>query len=465
MTADTKTSPSQSDLLIVGGGPTGLAAACDAVRHGLSVRIIERRATRAEYSKALVVHARTMEIFERLGCADPVLERGARFRALHIHTQPGQARTRVDLLDRRWGDTRYPFWLSIPQYEVERVLEAKAQDQGLTLEWSTELTGLEQDADGVTATLRDASGAVTTHRSRWLLGCDGGRSTTRDLIGVALQRTELGRTFTLADVSTNSELVGDEGHMVWADEGLLLIVPMPADGVWRLIAEVSPETPELDAAGWNALVQRRSGIDLKVQSMGWHSRFNLASGVSDRLRQGRVFLLGDAAHVHSPVGGQGLNTGVQDAHNLIWKLALVQRSEVTETARDVLLDSYEAERHPAAVAMVRSTERATRLITTGGLFRALLRRVAPLLLKVERVKDRLGRGVGMLDLRTAGRPRLPNPQLEDGRRLHERIHPTRPTRLQWEGSTLLVRPDGVVAHAGELPALETVDLSQVRRSA
>lgn len=441
----------KTDLLIVGAGPTGLAAACDALRHGLTVRLVERRESRAPYSKALVVHARTMEILERLGCAEAILKGGAKFRALNIHTRPGKQRTRVDLLDRSWGDTRYPFWLSIPQYDVEQALEDKLASAGLRPEWSTGLVALEQAGDEVVATLQASDGTTHRHRARWVLGCDGGRSTTRDLVGVRMNRTALGVSFALADVQTRSELAGDEGHMVWADEGLLLVVPMPAPGVWRLIAQVDASVPELDAAGWNALVQRRSGMDLQVQSTGWSSRFDLSSGVSETLRRGRVFLLGDAAHVHSPVGGQGLNTGVQDAHNLVWKLALMARGEVTGEAAEVLLDSFEAERHPMAVAMVTTTERMTRLITgRTPLFKAVLRVVAPQLLKVSRLKDRLGRGVGMLDLRTAGRPRLPNPEIAGGERLHDRLHPTRPTRLSHGARSWLVRPDGVVAHPGEL---------------
>lgn len=452
MTKNTET-PS-TDLLVIGGGPTGLAAAVDALRHGLTVRIIERRAERAEYSKALVVHARTMEVFERLGCAEAVLKLGARFRALHVHTIPGRERTRVDLLDLRWGDTRYPHWLSVPQYEVERALEARLAESGAHLEWSTELVALEQRASDVVATLRGPDGGEQRHVARWVLGCDGGRSTTRDLIHVTMQRTELGVTFALADVMTDSELVGDEGHVIVADEGLLLIVPMPAEGVWRLIAQVDDATPELDATSWGALVTRRSGIDLKVRSMGWNSRFKLASGVSETLRRGRVFLLGDAAHVHSPVGGQGLNTGVQDAHNLIWKLALVDRAELPVEKREPLLDSYATERHAAAEAMVRGTERMTRLLTGRRRFVfGALRRLAPVALRFDRVRDRLGRGVGMLDLRTEGRARLANPELAPGVRLHDKITSLHPTLLRWNGQELLVRPDLVVANRGELPHL------------
>jgi 2-polyprenyl-6-methoxyphenol hydroxylase-like FAD-dependent oxidoreductase len=393
-----------------------------------------------------------MEVLERLGCAENLLRAGAKFRALHIHTRPGRAKTRVDLLDLRWGDTRYPFWLSIPQYEVEHILEQRLEASGLRTEWSTELISLQQSDHEVLATLKTASGASVQHRARWALGCDGGRSRTRELLGVPLYRTDLGVSFALADVHTESELAGDEGHMVWADEGLLLIVPMPVPGLWRLIAQVDEGFPDLDAGRWNDLVIRRSGMNLKVQSIGWHSRFRLTSGVSERLRRGRVFLLGDAAHVHSPVGGQGLNTGVQDAHNLLWKLGMVARDEVDQAHGERLLDSYESERHPIAVAMVRSTARATRLLTgKNRVFKALLRGVAPQLLQVSSLADRLGRGVGMLDLRTEGRDRLPNPELASGGRLHDRLDPIRPTRLAFEGRSYLVRPDAIVAREGEVP--------------
>lgn len=191
------------------------------------------------------------------------------------------------------------------------------------------------------------------------------------------------------------------------------------------------------------------------------SRFELSSGVSEHMRRGRVFLLGDAAHVHSPVGGQGLNTGVQDAHNLVWKLALLDRASLDDGDREALLDSYEAERHAVARAMVTNTSRATRLITSRHpVFMALLRAVAPRLLSTRRVADRLGRGVGMLDLRNAGHPRLPNPSLAAGDRLHDRVDPLYPTRLDWNGRRLLVRPDRVVAPDGAMPHLAEVTVAE-----
>jgi 2-polyprenyl-6-methoxyphenol hydroxylase-like FAD-dependent oxidoreductase len=441
-----------TDLLIVGAGPTGLAAACDALRHGLTVRLVERRATRSPHSKALVLHARTLEVLEVLGCAPRLVAAGQRFSALNVRTSTDASPVRVDLLNRSWGDTRYPFWLSIPQFEVERILEERLSALGGAVEWSTELTALEERGAHVVATLTSSSGGEVKHSARWVLGCDGGRSATREQVGVELKRQEVGVTFALADVHTACDLVEDEGHVVLSSEGVLLIVPMPERGLWRLIAQVPKNAELVEPEDWNALVRRRSGLELGIHRLGWTSTFDLTSGVADRFRTRNVFLLGDAAHVHSPVGGQGLNTGVQDAHNLVWKLALLGRPGLDPADGASLLDSYEAERQPIARQMVRATSIATRLLTlTNPVVRWVRGRLARLLLGRPRVQDQLARGVGMLDLKTAGLLRLPNPELPAGDRLHDHVDSRVPTRLQWQGRDVMVRPDRIIARPGSLP--------------
>jgi 6-methylpretetramide 4-monooxygenase / 4-hydroxy-6-methylpretetramide 12a-monooxygenase len=442
----------ETDLLIIGGGPTGLAAACEGLRHGLRVRLVERRDARAELSKALVVHARTLEVLETMGCADEVVKAGQRFAALNVRPSVGASPIRIDLLARAWGDTRFPYWLSIPQFDVEKILERRLEALGGRVEWGTSLTQLEQLGEGMRATLSTPGGSTATHTARWVLACDGGRSDARTLAGLSLDREALNVTFALTDVWTNCDLVEDEGHVVLSPDGVLLVVPMPEKRLWRLIAQVPANFEPSDVQAWSRLVQARLGVDLRIDRQGWNSRFDLTGGVADRFRKGDLFLLGDAAHVHSPVGGQGLNTGVQDANNLVWKLALLRHEPLAAASMGRLLDSYERERKPIAQAMVKMTGFATRVLTlVNPVARFVRGLVARVLLRTRRFQDRLSRGVGMLDLESDGHPRLQNPQLADGSRLHDRVDTRKPTLLRWAGHEVLIRPDRVVADRALVP--------------
>ncbi|MFE9098647.1 FAD-dependent monooxygenase [Streptomyces sp. NPDC007264] len=453
------------DVLVVGAGPTGLTAAAEARRHGLRVRIVERKPSRSPFSKALVVHARTLEVFAAMGIADAVIAQGARFTALNAHIGGPRHHTRVDLLRQPWGDTDYPYWLSIPQYATEQILERHLVSLGVEVEWSTTLHTVSDRGDHVDAIVERADGSTETIRSRWLIGCDGSHSHVRNQVGLRLDRTDAGATFVLADVKTTAALEQDEGHMFLGREPLLLIVPMPEPDRWRIIAHLPTRAagppPTVDATYLDDLIRRRAGIEFGSHDVVWQSQFDLSQGLVDHYRKGRVFLAGDAAHVHSPVGGQGMNTGVQEAHNLAWKLAAAERLEPGPATG--ILDSYEAERRPVAQAMVKGTARATGVLTTTNpvLHRAV-RAVAPHVIARRRVQARLGRGVGMLDIgyrdgplartttsRAAGR-RLPNPRLALGGRLHE--------RLSGNGYTWIVTgraderaPDAAAAEWGEIP--------------
>jgi 2-polyprenyl-6-methoxyphenol hydroxylase-like FAD-dependent oxidoreductase len=429
--------PVDVDVLVVGAGPTGLVAAGEAVRHGLTVRIVDASPGRSTFSKALVVHARTMEVFDTMGVAAAVLAEGTPFVALNVHPDGRRRVTRVDLLDLPWGDTAYPFWLSIPQYATERVLEEHLAKAGVDVGWQVSLDSLREHGDHVEASLEHRDGTTEVLHSRWLIGCDGGRSRVREQAGLRLRRTSTGVTFVLADIITTAPLAADEGHVFLDGDGLVLIVPMPEPGRWRVIAQehrsATGTSRTVDSGYLDELVRTRTGLDLSRHEVVAGSRFDLSQGVADRYRRGRVFLAGDAAHVHSPVGGQGLNTGVQDAHNLLWKLGLARR--VPPAAAQRLLDSYQEERRPVAAAMVAGTARATALLTTRHrLLRRAVGRIAALVIALPVVRSKLGRGVGMLELgyprgrlctgnsRAAGR-RMPNPVLRGGGRLHERLDP------------------------------------------
>ncbi len=490
------------DVLVIGAGPTGLMAANEALRLGLSVRVVDRKAHRSTYSKALVMHARTLEAMEGLELADRLVAAGTQFKALNIRFSQGEP-VRVDLGALDWGDTRYPFWLSIPQYETERQLEQRLGELGGKVHWATTLEGLTQDREGVSAELRGSDGKQQHCRARWLVGCDGGHSRTRELVGVPMDRQSLKQTFILADVKTRAALAQDEGHTWHARNGLLLVVPMPEPDMFRVIAHM-PELPlnsrpVVDAPFLDKLIKQRTGIDFGSHDVAWTSQFVVHQGLSENYRAGRVFLAGDAAHVHSPVGGQGLNTGIQDAHNLLWKLALARN--IGDEKAEPFLRSYEQERRPVAYTMVQRTSLATRVLTrTNGLLRLMLGPVGSRLAATGRVQQLLSRGVGMMNMRyersailptgqgrrraavRAGR-RVPNAAFRTGQTLHSLLDRKEHTLVEFngtarlstaaqgldaeaqrvlreafgvEGSALvLIRPDGIVA--GVWAGLDALD--------
>jgi hypothetical protein len=313
------------------------------------------------------------------------------------------------------------------------------------VDWNVSLDSLDERLDHVEARLLHEDGRVETIRSRWLLGCDGGRSRVREAMRLRLERADAGATFILADVRTTAGLTEDEGHGFLSPEGLLLIVPMPEPGLWRIIAHV-PRPPEnapltIDAAFLDELIRRRAGIEFGSHDIGWASQFDLSHGVVDRYGRGRVLLAGDAAHIHSPVGGQGLNTGVQDAHNLVWKLALAGRLD--DDAAGLLLDSYEQERRAVAKEMVDGVARVTDMITREtGILRRLVGLIAPRVISRRAVQAKLGRAIGMLEvsyahgaLVPASSPsaglRMDNPALRSGGRLYDRLDPLGFTWVVW----------------------------------
>lgn len=445
------------DVLIIGAGPTGLVAAIDALRHGLSVRIVDQNTQRSPHSKALVLHSRSLEVLDDLACVESVLRAGREFRALNILDR-GRPLGRIEFHTLTWNDAPYPLWLTIPQSETERCLEERLAALGATVERQTTLRSLRQEQDSVEAELARADGSVETCRAAWLVGCDGARSEVRRAIGVELEGDTSGEVFVLADVAMESPLVDGEGYNVLAREGVLLIVPMPTPGLVRLIAHlpgVHPdEVPSIDLPMLQQLVDTRTGLPTKLSSPGWTSSFSPKHFIAKSLRVGRVFLAGDAAHIHSPVGGQGLNTGIQDAYNLMWKLALVHRG----LAAPALLDTYQQERHAVGERMIRGVRRATRGLTMrAGAAQWARNRLAKTLLRLPRVRDRMGAPLGMLHLRygpslataaarsTAGSPR------SGERAAQQRAAPALTHRLRGPHHTLLLF-DGLDAGLSEAEA-------------
>ncbi|MFO0617996.1 MAG: FAD-dependent monooxygenase [Polyangiaceae bacterium] len=389
------------DLLIVGGGPTGLTAAITAHSHGLSVEVIDSNTERTPYSKALVLHSRSLEVFDDLGCAEALVAAGRPFRALHVQTGREELAC-IEFARLDWGGAPFPMWLTLPQSSTERCLEEHLEHLGTRVRRGTTARAVVDRGDHVEVESVGPDGAIERRRAAWVLGADGARSRVRAATGIPLDGEVTPELFVLADVDMQSKLADAEGYNVVSPHGVLLVVPMDVPGKVRLIAHLPglrPEAlPTLDAQFFQRILDERlPGAAATITALGWTSSFTPKQLLARRYRSGRVFLAGDAAHLHSPVGGQGLNTGIQDAYDLVWRIALARRGH----ASPGLLDTYERERGCAvAGTMIRDVARATRALTLEHpVARTIRNRVGRALLSLPAVRDRLGASVGMLRLR------------------------------------------------------------------
>jgi 2-polyprenyl-6-methoxyphenol hydroxylase-like FAD-dependent oxidoreductase len=408
---------SSPDVLVIGAGPAGLTAAAEALRHGLSVRIIDQNESRSSFSKALVLHSRSLEIFQDMGFVENVLNSGRKFHALNIYV-PGRRLARIVFEELEWQDALFPFWLSIPQSETERCLEDHLNKLGGCVERNTELVNLEQFEDHVHVVIKHQGGSTETLDVPWVVGCDGARSLTRSLLGLELKGKADDEVFILGDVKIDWDLPEDEGSNILSTEGILLIVPMPEARRFRIIAHMPglsiTAQPEITLELLQNLVNRRAPVGMQLSDLTWSSTFTSKHFVVSQHRQGRVFMAGDAAHIHSPVGGQGLNSGIQDAYNLMWKLALVQYGH----ALPGLLDTYGDERHQTAQDLITNVGRATKIVTLkSSLAQKLRNQLAGILLNTAAVRNRMSRGVAMLDISYQH-----NPAIEDDLNASNMLH-------------------------------------------
>ncbi|MFJ9039200.1 FAD-dependent monooxygenase [Streptomyces sp. NPDC102406] len=338
-----------TDVLVVGAGPTGLVLAADLARRGVRAMLVERARTLFPGSRGKGVQPRTQEVFHDLGVLDAIHAAGTAYPTMLIWEgdRPGQE---WDMVRRGEPTEQVPFaegWL-VPQARTQEVLYARLRELGGEVRFGTGLTGLEQDAEGVTATFEDGASV----RAGYLVAADGGRSTVRRALGIGMTgETVDAKPMLVADVRvTRDAPVTDTHWHVWpkAPEGGVAFCPLPSDEgrLFQLAAQFTDETavPDTSPAGVAKLLATRTPLgEEHIADVPWASDFRARAALADRFRAGRVFLAGDAAHVHSPAGGQGLNTSVQDAYNLSWKLAAVLSG-----APDRLLDTYEEERLPVA---------------------------------------------------------------------------------------------------------------------
>ncbi|MFD7828503.1 FAD-dependent oxidoreductase [Kitasatospora sp. NPDC059803] len=374
-------------VLIAGAGPVGLTAAHELARRGVRVRLIDAADGPATSSRALAVHARTMEVLDQMGALDRLLPLGRRVTHFTMHRR-GRTLVRFDT-NYETMPTGYPFSLMVDQVVTERVLRECAARYGVTVEWGVELVGVRSETEAALVTLRHPDGRVEETPVPWLIGADGGRSTVRRQLGMRL----IGDTtqeWLNADVTIDADLPPDSNHLLHTDPGTLLLVPFPEPGKWRVVDTRDTggaDDPEVVRRRLTAKIGRALGRPVTVGAPSWLSVFTVQQRQITRMRSGRCFLAGDAAHVHSPASGQGMNSGIQDAYNLAWKLADVTRGH----AGPHLLDSYDAERVPTGAVLLRSTRTATALVSLRTVLgpalltvgTAVLRAVPPLKRRVE----------------------------------------------------------------------------------
>ena len=340
-----------TDVLIVGAGPSGLTLAASLVSRGIATTVVDRQAAGANTSRAAVVNARSLEVLEDLDVARRLVKEGVQAPLFSIRDR---ARTLIPI-DFSTLPTEYPYSLMVPQSTTERLLLDRLIELGGSVVRPKTLTSIEQDTDGVTASFDDGD----VIRARYAVGADGIHSTVREQAGIGFHGGAYDESFILADVRLGGDAPLDEVVLFWATAGLTVVAPLPGD-IYRIVAPIA-DAPEHPSASFvqEILDDRGPGAGrMVVNEVIWGSRFRIHHRVADTYRAGRLLLAGDAAHVHSPAGGQGMNLGIQDAVALSEALA-----GVLDGGPDSLLDEYSAARRPIARDVVTMTDRLTRLAT------------------------------------------------------------------------------------------------------
>jgi len=347
-----------AEVLVVGAGPVGLTVAHELARRGIRIRVVDRAPGPADTSRALATHARTLEIYDQMGVLDDLLARGRKVEHFTLHRN-GRTLIRFDTDYSRLA-TRFPFTLMVDQQITEEVLRTALAGLGVRIEWGVELTGFKAGADGVRVALAGADGTRAEQDVGWLVGCDGGHSLVRKVLGLPLIG-DSSETWLIADAMVEVDLPQDSIHWMSVGGGTVMLVPFPEPGRWRLLdTAVAGDAGEAHEVGrrFAGKISRALGRPVRVHTPTWVSVFSIQQRMVPAMGSGRCFVAGDAAHVHSPASGQGMNTGIQDGYNLAWKLAMAVRG----LAGPGFLESYPAERVPIGRALLSSTKNATALV-------------------------------------------------------------------------------------------------------
>ena len=390
-----------TDILIVGAGPVGLFLANECARRNLRWRIIETHPSQSLHSKALAIFPRTLEIFDMAGVVQPFLAAANQVTSVAVITH-GHTLAQMPF---KPEETPYPFVAMVPQNVTEKILAQELQRKGGTVDYETTFVSARQENEYVEATL-DHRGERVTVRAAFLVGCDGAHSGVRKSINIHLEGGEYADTFMLADIETNDALPVDQLQLCPSELGPVAIFPMSATRR-RVVATVKQQegdAPSLELV--RKVLAERAPAEIEARSLHWSSYFHIHHRHAAKLRAERIFIAGDAAHIHSPFGGQGMNTGLHDVWNLVWKLDLFLRHHGTEQ----LLESYSAERLPVIENVIATTDRLTKVMGTPNRFAQALRNtVIPMVSRLAPFQHAFVQRLSELGIAYAGSPLVEGP--------------------------------------------------------
>jgi 2-polyprenyl-6-methoxyphenol hydroxylase-like FAD-dependent oxidoreductase len=464
-----RTSAVDTDVLIVGAGPVGLFLANECARRGLRWKLIEECSSQSVHSKALAIFARTLEIFDMAGLAAPFLETANRVTAVAVITH---GRT---LANMRFApeESPYSFIAMVPQNVTEDLLLKSLRNRGGNVEYGTQFISASEQDGYVNATL-DRNGIRSSVTAFFIVGCDGAHSTVRHGLGLTLEGAEYHDSFMLADIETNDALPSDELQLCPSELGPVAIFPMSGDRR-RIVATIDQpqgEAPSLELV--RKILAERAPAGIEARTLRWSSYFRIHHRQVSRLRKGRLFLAGDAAHIHSPFGAQGMNTGLHDAWNLVWKLDLFLGGHGSET----LLDSYDAERLPVIKGVIHTTDTLTKVMGTPNRFVQHLRDAfIPMVSRLAPFQHAFVQKLSELDIGYRGSPIVEGPgaryfdgsirggngigsrflvllnedtaSTDAAKKLFESFRGVLERRISVRPGMTLVRPDGYIAFAAE----------------
>jgi 2-polyprenyl-6-methoxyphenol hydroxylase-like FAD-dependent oxidoreductase len=382
----------KTDVIINGAGPTGLALACQFVRYGVDFIIIDKKEGVTPYSKALGVHARTLEIYEQIDLAKPAMTQGTPAGKVRM-LERGEVLGEVNLSNVGEGLSAYPFMLVFEQSRNEQLMYDWLRAHDRDVRWQTELVSFSQNDASVSASVKNAQGNTETIEASYVVGCDGPHSLVRHGLGLSFAGSTFERMFYVTDVHIDWQFTHDALTVCIAPHSVVAFFPMPGEKRWRIVGSfpegVMKNESDVVYEEIEEQIKKEAQIDLDITRVDWFSTYKVHTRHVDRFSKGRCFVAGDAAHIHTPAGGQGMNTGIQDGYNLAWKLAMVLK----HSAHESLLDSYNEERLPNAKRLTQTTDRMFNLAAGNDWFINLIRNtvfppMAKYILSIDAIRKR-----------------------------------------------------------------------------